>query len=223
MREAEARQKIRELLSASDVANDNAHVLSRLRRPLIITLAIAAVSGAGLGIYTLATPSPTVSVSASNNSIAAAGSITINNTIQDKPLRPWGTLSASERQQIRAEAYALFPATLMAEGNRTWTPIVGWMARRHGVNATNIRDIFRSQHDNLPRFYARLLDDRQAFKQALAGFDRATLAEAWGATPPADVDGRFAAWLDMATPSIRETLGAGTDAYIKKLQTDGDD
>lgn len=223
MREDEARKKIRELLATSDTANDNrlSHSGKSVRIRVIIGATLASLALALFAAVQLHPPSNAVSISASGNSIAANGPVVIHAntlTLQDAPPRSWGAVDADERERIRAEAFALFPATLLANGNRSWAQILNWMERKHNVHATNVRDVFRGQHETLPRFYARLLADKAAFKLALASLDAASLADGWGARPPPTAAARFAAWQEIAKPAIRQTLGSDADKFINELK-----
>lgn len=216
-----AREKIRKILESATPVNDNSRpILSPTYRVLFISSGVISIIGI-IAFLSVSRPSQTIDLSPSGGSVAVVGNITITPPVEKREsLRQWGDVPSDERLRIRAEAFALYPGLLLSDSTRTWGPIIDWMAAEHGVIATNVRDIFRAQNGTLPRFYARLLGDREAFLSALGDLDRRVISVAWGRPVPGNQQDRLTAWVELAEPSIRRTLGDGADDFIRQVSDD---
>ena len=145
----------------------------------------------------------------------------------------WSSLDVEVRSLFVAQAFVYFPEVLGTSANK-YQRFAEWLASRHGILCTNIRDVFGAGgkktvtvsgvtlHD-APKVLTTLLNNTSQVRAILAAVSDRDLAGYLQVKPEQIRSvGRASAWVGHASLALEETLEGHPDsgklrAWVKKI------
>ena len=140
-------------------------------------------------------------------------------------IRMWKTLSKSEREELIAQGFALFPELFSNSPNK-YERFTLWLVANHGVVSSSMRDPFSAGgqidfevngrlYQHLPKKYGQLAASKDRVEEIVMTIDGQTLTATWHVVN-ADFQNRMKYWIALVAKSA-ETENFDVEQFLEDL------
>lgn len=130
-------------------------------------------------------------------------------------IRMWNTLPADEKYHLVSAGLALFPE-LFSQSNNKYQRFTLWLAARHGVVSSSMRDSFSAggqvdlcldgrRFQRVPRKYEQLREHCEGVKRIIENTDLELLKDYWN-IDRADFKNRLRMWIEIVSEQAKESF-----------------